>query len=384
MAVESKHGGNGASATLTGVPTASGTITGMPAQAPKRKKRASSLLAVASSLPSVETSLEEFIARANQTDVDANTWDSAEREARQEDEKRKEADALRWKAAEEQLRDGQTRESHLKHKLDGLQGKLAEAEARVAVALSSSSISTQQVDAAAKSAELAEVRARLAAAEDRAATLSSALVAAKQDVVLRRPTSFDDERDDERVALAEAKAAKAIAAARAAAAGLTVSPADLAAIESGLVVTDFEPPRRTPWLALAASFVGGLAIMFGVFKLTARTVPVPAAPAAVAQPAPEPTQPPTPTAAPVAPAPTQAAVAPQTPSHPTVTPIEEPNAPKVEPIEPPPAAPPAEVAVHHAAPAVHHAAVRRAPTPPPAPAKQAKPADGKTGLVDPF
>src|SRR5215471_16767349 len=120
MAVESKHEGNGTSAgsTMTGVPTASGTITGMPA-ATKRKKRPSSLLAVATSLPSVETSLEEFIARANQTDVDVNTWDSAEREARQEDERRKEADALRWKAAEEQLRDGQQRESALKHKLDG-------------------------------------------------------------------------------------------------------------------------------------------------------------------------------------------------------------------------------------------------------------------------
>jgi len=146
MAVETKLPSNGTSpsSTMTGVPpAASGTLTGMPAVAVKpRKKRASSLLAVATSLPSVETSLEEFIARANQNDVDPSTWDNAERVAREEDEKRKEADALRWKAAEDQLRDGQQREAHLKNKLNGLQGQLAEAEARVAVALSSSNIST--------------------------------------------------------------------------------------------------------------------------------------------------------------------------------------------------------------------------------------------------
>src|SRR5262249_9641656 len=155
--------GNGASATLTGVPSAGATLTGVAAPNGKRKKRPSSLLAVATSLPSVESSLDEFIARANQTMVDQQNWDLAEREAKQEDEKRKEADALRWKAAEQQLREHEARETSLRRQLDGLQGKLAEAEARVAVALSSSGqmAAAQSGQLEAQASELVDLRTRL-------------------------------------------------------------------------------------------------------------------------------------------------------------------------------------------------------------------------------
>lgn len=407
MAVETKpangqSNGSSASSTMTGVPpAASGTLTGMPAVTAKpRKKRASSLLAVATSLPSMETSLEEFIARANSSDVDPSTWDNAERVAREEDEKRKEADALRWKAAEDQLRDGQQREVHLKSKLDGLQGKLAEAEARVAVAMSSSNISATAIEAAAKSAELAEIKVKLAAAEERAQSLSTALVAAKQDqhkraetteLVMRRPSSFGDDRDDERVAIAEAKAAKAIAAAKAAAAGLTVSQADIAAIESGLVVTDFSPTKRTPWLAIGGAFLGGIAIMFAVSKFMNPPAAAPTVPA-VAQPAPTQTQS-TPTPAPAAavtPPAQQAQTAPAKaePTRVTATPIDEAPAtgptvqPTVQPIETPPEPPKAAaVVVEKKAPVVHHTTRRAAPAP--APATAAAAPAGK-GIVDPF
>src|SRR5258706_4948586 len=128
MAVESKQGGT-ASVPPTGVaPT--GVVAPNGSSGPRRRKRPSSLMAVATSLPSVETSLDEFIARANQTLTDAASWQKIEQEAKQEDDKRREADALRWKAAEQQLREGELREQTLRRQLDGLQGKLAEAEAR--------------------------------------------------------------------------------------------------------------------------------------------------------------------------------------------------------------------------------------------------------------
>src|SRR5262249_18411617 len=125
IAVDSKGGSNNTNGVSNGQP--------------RRRKRASSLLAVATSLPSVESSLDEFIARANQTQIDTENWQKVEIEARQakleEDDKRREADALRWKAAEQQLREGEMREQTLRRQLDGLQGKLAEAEARAAVAV---------------------------------------------------------------------------------------------------------------------------------------------------------------------------------------------------------------------------------------------------------
>ena len=69
----------------------------------KPRKRPSSLMAQASALPSVENSLDEFIAKANETLLDPSAFNSAE-VRREEDEKRKEADALRWKATEQQMR----------------------------------------------------------------------------------------------------------------------------------------------------------------------------------------------------------------------------------------------------------------------------------------
>src|SRR5262249_53885900 len=147
----------------------------------------------------------------------------------------------------------------LRRQLDGLQGKLAEAEARVAVALSSSGTmaAAQSGQLEAQAAELSDLRMRSQRAEDRArdaedraAGLSQALVAAKQEAHTRpsAPAIDADPLANERVRLAEAKAAKAIAAARAAAAGLTVSAADIAAIESGLVVPTYAAPKKTPWL----------------------------------------------------------------------------------------------------------------------------------------
>jgi len=68
MAVESNKGGNGTSAQSGGpAPGPAATLAGMPAVSatkPKRK-RPSSLMAQAAELPSVESSLDEFIARAN-------------------------------------------------------------------------------------------------------------------------------------------------------------------------------------------------------------------------------------------------------------------------------------------------------------------------------
>ena len=133
MAVDSKQGVNAGN----GFPTA-GPTNGAVTNGTRRRKRPSSLMEAATSLPSVETSLDEFIARANSTLVDADKWRAVEQQAREEDEKRREADSLRWKAAEQQLREGGIREQSLRSQLDGLQGKLAEAEARAAVASSGS------------------------------------------------------------------------------------------------------------------------------------------------------------------------------------------------------------------------------------------------------
>src|SRR5690242_10532710 len=98
MAVETNKGGNtpapSAGSTLTGVPSAAGsspgaTLTGMAAAAAaagkNKRKRPSSLMAIQSSLPSVENSLDEFIARANETLVDAEKW-QAEKAAQQEED----------------------------------------------------------------------------------------------------------------------------------------------------------------------------------------------------------------------------------------------------------------------------------------------------------
>ena len=84
MAVETNKGGNTAAPnpgqTLTGVPAAGQTLTGIAAAAAAagkaKRKRSSSLMAIQSSLPSVENSLDEFIARANETLVDGEIMQS--------------------------------------------------------------------------------------------------------------------------------------------------------------------------------------------------------------------------------------------------------------------------------------------------------------------
>jgi hypothetical protein len=305
MAVDSKQGG-----------TTNGANGAASANGAGRRKRPSQLQAQASVLPTVEHSLEEFIAKANQTLVDVSSWGSATEAAREEDEKRREVDALRWKAAEGQLREGEAREQSLRRQLDGLQGKLAEAEARAAVAGTA-------IGSAAHDQTLVELKAKIdraeharRAAEERTQQLSMALSEAKNASLRVSATAIETDGVDERLRIAEAKAAKAIAAAKAAQAGLTVSSADIAAIESGLVVTDLEPPKSTPWLAIVAAFVGGLAIMFVVWKFAlSKNDKQEAAPAA--QPA-----------AATAPAPAAqpaATTPPPAPTKPVVTPIEEPG-----------------------------------------------------------
>ena len=138
MAVESKQGsdGTGASKPPNGSVRHSepAIASGSSPSVPKRTSRHSALMKAASALPTVESSLEEFIAKANQTLVDVGGWGAADQAAKAAEEKRREQDALRWKQAEQQMRESEARELALRPKLDGLQGKLAEAEARAAIA----------------------------------------------------------------------------------------------------------------------------------------------------------------------------------------------------------------------------------------------------------
>jgi hypothetical protein len=306
MAVETNKGDANVSPaqTLTGV--APGVGANLGANGKARRKRPSSLLTAASSLPSVESSLDEFISRANQTLTDADSWNAAEVAAKQEDESRRENDLLRMRAAEQQLREGEAREQSLRRQLDGLQGRLAEAEARAAVAGSGNQdgvIADLKMRLTRADERIANAEAHAHQSDLRAQQLTVELGAAKAAVPATPSAQFFAGGDaDDRVRIAEAKAAKAIAAAKAAAAGLTVSQADIAAIESGLVVPSLEAPKGTNWLAVAGAFIGGLAIMFGVSKLMQKNDAVAPAPAAAAA---------------VAPAPTAA------PAKPIVTPIED-------------------------------------------------------------
>jgi hypothetical protein len=366
MAVDSKQGSNGSNENQA-TPAAAGH-----GKFPRRK-RGSALQKAAGSLPSVETSLDEFIARANSTLVDAANWDKAEKEARAQDLQQREADQQRWKAAEGQLHESEVREQSLRRQLDGLQGRLAEAEARAAVAGSSGSSQELALQGLKAQTSRAEERARTA--EAKAEQLAADLALAASRPSLSAPQAFHDEDADERAKIAEAKAAKAIAAAKAAAAGLNVS-SEIAAIESGLVVPAHGPRKSSNALVYAfAALAIGAAAMFAVNKLVlnkdeqATAAPAPAAQVAPAQPAAAPAQ---------APAPAPAAA----PSKPTVTPIEEPApAPSIEPPAkqaepaPAPAPAPAPPPAHHAPAPAHHAA----PAPAPAPKKQPAP-----GLADPF
>lgn len=327
MAVDSKHtnGTNGTNGTAPAV-TAQGTgatptIRPSDAALAARRKRSSSLMKNAAALPTVEHSLEEFIAKANQTLVDVSSWE----EAKEQDAQRKEQDAQRWKNAEAQAKESEAREQSLRRQLDGLQGKLAEAEARAAVAGTQMGSAAHDTTISELKDQIEKAVARMRAAEDRSQELSSELYRAQEEVRMTKTSmpvvtaaAIDDEEAAERIRMAEAKAAKALAAAKAAQAGLTVSAADIAAIESGLVVVD-APKKSSPVLPIAIAFIGGLGIMFAVWKfvLSKDTAPAPAAsvtPPPAAQPAPA--QPPAPTPAPQAAQPAQ-------PAQPVVTPIEE-------------------------------------------------------------
>jgi len=331
MAVDSKLGETKLGMGTGSVPTTPATVANAAASAEgsglKRAKRTSSLMRSASSLPKVEHSLDEFIARANQTLVDVSNWGTADQNVKEEEEKRREQDAQRWKQAEAQMRESEAREQSLRRQLDGLQGKLAEAEARAAVAMSASSSGGMSAAAVAKhdqqieelKAQVAAANQKVRAAEQRSSQLGQELEMAKTQAVAHTavdaPAMFGGETDaeaEERIRLAEAKAAKALAAARAAAAGLTVSSADLAAIESGLVVPP-QPTRRTPWIAIMLAFAGGLAIMFVIWKFALSGGGGKEAAATPTQPT-QPTQP----------APSEsAAPPPSAPAQPTVTPIDE-------------------------------------------------------------
>ncbi len=404
MAVDSKQNGtNGTNGTATNGARSKGN-----------RKRPSSLMAHASALPTVEHSLEEFIAKANQTLVDVSSWGNADAEAKAAEEARRQQDALRMKAAETQMREGEQREISLRRQLDGLQGKLAEAEARAAVASTTagSAANDAALQALRDQIEMAEAQRKSAELEKQ--QLAKALKDAKEEVAVVRattsmpavsvPVEVDNSEALERVRIAEAKAAKALAAAKAAQAGLTVSDADLAAIESGLVVPAAPSKGGAPWALIAVAFIGGLGIMFAVWKLVLSkddaAKPAANQPAQV-QPA---TAPETNTAPAAAPA-----VAPTESAKPTVTPIEEPAAakPTVEPIEEPAAATeepkaaakeePKAAAVMEEPKAVKEepkkvetkaepkkAVTKVAPKKEPAPKKEAPKKASKSAVVDPF
>src|SRR6267142_3290433 len=213
MAVEPKQAENAPTATPGGVAAAAAAA----AANGRKRKRPSSLMALTSSLPSVEHSLEEFIAKANQTLVDASTWDAAEKNAKAIDDKQREHDAMRMKAAEHQMRDAQVREQALRRQLDGLQGKLAEAEARAAVA----STGTQD-------GMIADLSLRLTRTDERAHDAESQLLELQEQLIQARAAigaaqaaqaagaSGDPADLEDRVRVAEAKASKALAAAKAA------------------------------------------------------------------------------------------------------------------------------------------------------------------------
>ena len=411
MAVDSKQNGTNGTAATPSTPsiTAAGTganPTVRPSDAglPKRK-RSSSLMKNASSLPTVEHSLEEFIAKANQTLVDVSGWGE---DAKEQDAKRKEQDAARWKQAEVQMRESEAREASLRRQLDGLQGKLAEAEARAAVAGTQMGSAAHDTTISELKTQIDKAMHRMRAAEERSQELASEVSRLQAEGSARTPLpiapggGIDDGEAAERIRLAEAKAAKALAAARAAQAGLTVSPADLAAIESGLVVVD-PPKKSSPVLPIALAFIGGLGIMFVVWKFvlaketkpspTASTTPPAQVQSAAAQPPAPPPAPAAPSVTPIDEQPTPAATAdePDEKVAPSVTPIEEDKPePKVEEkaakTEEPPADEPADEEKVETKKAETKAATRKV-----APKKAAKPkatpkkkATKKTTIADPF
>ncbi|MBP9085050.1 MAG: hypothetical protein KBG15_02990 [Kofleriaceae bacterium] len=356
---------------------------------------------VAAALPSVESSLEDFISRANST-PDAGGWglavDSAVQEQRAVEiaqieadaDRRRQQDQARWKQVEAQLKaESEIRENALRKQLDSLQGKLAAAEARAAVAADTDG-------GAAANAAMAQLQQQVAKAEERVRTAEAAAKAAQAknnemaaEAATVKPAAAApvamysggdaelraaSEAAELRAKAADARATKALAIARAASAGLTVSPDDIEKIASSIAPGQelVAPASKTPWLVIGGAFLGGIAAMFGLTKMLAKD-----APAATMLPAP---------AAAVAPAPAIVpAPPPVQPTGATVTPI---PAPSITPLADEPTA---------VEPAVAEPAVVAAPvvpeTPPVnavAPVKAAEPKTRsknrvkKTGIADPF
>ena len=305
---------NGTAANGHAVPAVNGVGNGL------RRKRTSSLMSVAAALPSVESSLEDFISRANST-PDAGGWglavDSAVQEQRAVEiaqieadaDRRRQQDQARWKQVESQLKaESESRENALRKQLDSLQGKLAAAEARAAVAADTDG-------GAAANAAMAQLQQQVAKAEGRVRSAEAAAAAAQAKnnelaaeaatvkpataavAALATPTGGDAElraaaqAAELRAKAADARATKALAIARAASAGLTVSPDDIEKISSGIAPAQelVAPVQKTPWLVIGGAFIGGLAAMFGLTKMLAKDAPVAVAlpaPAGIVAPAP--------------------------------------------------------------------------------------------------
>jgi chromosome segregation ATPase len=129
-----------------------------------RRRRTSALMKAAQTMPTVEASLDDFIARANQTLLDVGGWGISEEQARIEKERAqreaRDAEDNRVRDAQLQVRaEADRREAALTRRLIELETKLAEAEAHAALA-------HQGEDA--KGSALAELRARADGAESRA------------------------------------------------------------------------------------------------------------------------------------------------------------------------------------------------------------------------
>src|SRR4051812_2717940 len=92
---EEKPGSNGTPAHRNGSSNGNG-----------RSRRTSQLMAAASALPTVESSLEDFIARANSTAVDVGGWGLGEEQLRLE---RAEAERLAREAEDARLREVEAR-----------------------------------------------------------------------------------------------------------------------------------------------------------------------------------------------------------------------------------------------------------------------------------
>jgi hypothetical protein len=123
-----------------------------------RARRTSALMQAASALPTVEASLEDFIARANSTMVDIAGWGLGDEHS---DRAARDADQERNRELQEQTRaEAELREAELARRLSEVETKLAEAEARVAV------LSTRgDTDATKTDAIFTELRARVEVAE---------------------------------------------------------------------------------------------------------------------------------------------------------------------------------------------------------------------------